>query len=122
MAAFHILSAGYDRELMQTRSMLLRHAGFVVDEAYTLAGVLSLVTSDSIDAVLLCHTIPRNECRWLISSIRDVRRLLPIICIKAGIYDSPQDECLITTNEPADLLAVLGRATQTPHSRNPGTA
>ena len=85
MAAFRILSAGYDHELIQSRSLLLRQAGFVVDEAYSPLGILGLVKSASVDAVVICHTIPGNEQRWLISSVRKVHRLLPVICIKASI-------------------------------------
>jgi len=112
--AFHILSAGYDHHLLQSRSMLLRHAGFVVDEAHHLMGVLGCVKSDSIDALVLCHTIPENEQRWLISSVRKVRQLLPIICIKCSVYESPQEGCTTATNEPFDLLTVIQKAIQTP--------
>lgn len=121
MTAFRIVSAGYDHDLMHTRSMVLRQAGFVVDEAYSPLGVLGLVKSDSIDAVLLCHTIPKDEQRWLIVSIRKARLLLPIISIKASVYDSAQDGCFIATNEPVDLLGVLRRAIQPP-AFSPGNA
>jgi DNA-binding response OmpR family regulator len=100
MATPHIISAGYNLTLMKSRSMLLRHAGFVVDEAYNLMGVLGLVKSDSVDAIVLCHTMPGNEQCWLISFVRKVRRLLPIICIKGGDYGSPTEGCVITANEP----------------------
>jgi DNA-binding NtrC family response regulator len=112
--AFHILSVGYDPQLMQTRSMLLRRAGFVVDEGYNLRSVLGCVKSDSIDALVLCHTIPENEQRWLISAVRKVRRLLPIICVRASVYDSPQEGCVVSTNEPREFLAAIGKAIQHP--------
>jgi len=102
--------------------MVLRQAGFVVDEAYSPLGILGLVKSDSVDAVLLCHTIPRDEQRWLIVSIRKVCLLLPIVSIKASLYESPQDGCLIATNEPGDLLGVLQRAIRPRAFRSPGTA
>ena len=100
---------------MQTRCLVLRQAGFIVDEAYSLLGIVGGIKSDSIDAVLLCHTIPRNEQRWVISSIRNARRLLPIICIKESAYDSQQDGCLSSTNEPDDLLAAVQEAIRQPH-------
>jgi DNA-binding response OmpR family regulator len=114
MAAPHIISAGYDPTLMKSRSMLLRHAGFVVDEAFNIMGVLGLVKADSVDAVVLCHTIPGREQRWLISSVRKVHRSLPIICIKGNDYDSPTEDCLITANEPVDLLEVIRSAIRSP--------
>ena len=116
MIPVHILSAGYDHLLMQSRSMLLRHAGFVVDEAYNPLGILGVIKTDSVDAVILCHTIPQGEQRWLISSMRKERRLLPIICIKESAFDSPQDGCLIASNEPEDLLAAIRSAIQRPQA------
>jgi len=112
--AFHILSAGYDHQLMQTRSMLLRHAGFMVDEAHDLMGVLGCVKSDSFDALVICHTIPENEQRWIISLVRRVRGLLPIICIRATVYGSAQEGCSVSTNEPGEFLAAIGKAIQHP--------
>ena len=94
--------------------MLLRHAGFVVDEAYNPLGILGVVKADSVDAVILCHTIPGDEQQWLISAMRKARRLLPIICIKANAYDSPQEDCLISTTEPDDLLGAIRDAIQYP--------
>ena len=114
MTALHLVSAGYDPHLMQTRSLVLRHAGFVVDEAYNLLGVLGVIKTDSVDAVVLCHTIPKDEQQWLILSIRQVYRLLPIISIEASIYDSPQEDCLRSTNEPDYLLATIGKAVHRP--------
>jgi len=62
----HLLSVGYDPLLMRTRSFVLRQAGFTVDEAYNLNGALGLLMSDSIDAVLLCHTVPKDKQRSFI--------------------------------------------------------
>jgi hypothetical protein len=116
MAAVHIVSAGYDSHLMQTRSLVLRHSGFVVDEAYNPWGVLGVIKAGSVDAVVLCHTIPKDEQRRLILSIRKLRCLLPIISIEASIYDSPQEDCLRSTNEPDYLLATIGKAIHRPQA------
>jgi DNA-binding response OmpR family regulator len=75
----HILSVGKNRSLMSSRSMILRGAGYAVDEAYTVETAIKLVDQDSIDAALLCHTVPRSEQNALISAIHSNRRLMPIL-------------------------------------------
>lgn len=77
----HLLSVGYDKALIYTRTLVLRGAGFHVDEAFNLKNALTLVESDSIDVLILCHTLSKEEQRQLISAVRKLRGLLPIICI-----------------------------------------
>jgi len=111
----HLLSVGYDPLLMRTRSFILRQAGFTVDEAYNLNGALGLLMSDSIDAVLLCHTIPKDKQRSFISAAHRERRLLPIICIKAQDHEGNQHGCLSVGSDPDELLeAVKLAAIHTP--------
>jgi DNA-binding response OmpR family regulator len=114
MATVHIVSAGYDHHLMQSRSMMLRHAGFIVDEAYNPLAILGVIQTDSVDAVVLCHTIPENEQRVLIASMREVCRLLPIISIQGSIYDTPVEDCFTSTKEPEYLLAIIRKAIHHP--------
>jgi len=103
----HLLSVGYDPLLMRTRSFVLRQAGFTVDEAYNLNGALGLLKSDSIDAVLLCHTVPNDKQRRFISAARRERRLLPIICIKAQDHEGQQPDCVSVRSDPDELLAAV---------------
>lgn len=107
MVTPHLLSVGYDPLLMRTRSFVLRQAGFTVDEAYNLNGALGLLMSDSIDAVLLCHTIPKDKQRSFISAARRERRLLPIICIKAQDHEGQQQDCVSVGSDPDELLQAV---------------
>jgi len=111
----HLLSVGYDPLLMRTRSFVLREAGFTVDEAYNLNGALGLLMSDSIDAVLLCHTVPKDKQRSFIAAAHRERRLLPIICIKSQDHEGNQQGCLSVGSDPDELLeAVKLAAAHTP--------
>jgi CheY-like chemotaxis protein len=103
----HLLSVGYDPLLMRTRSLLLRQAGFSVDEAYNLNGALGLLKTDSIDAVLLCHTIPKDKQHLFIAAARGLRRLLPIICIQAHDHDGRQQGCVSVGSDPVELLEAI---------------
>lgn len=105
-----LLSVGYDKYLLHTRAMILRHAGFMIDEAFTTRAALAMVKADSIDGILICHTVPRKEQRKLISAVRDVRKLLPIICVSDLQSFCAEPGCLATSNSPAELIDVVKRA------------
>lgn len=114
----HLLSVGYDPPLLRTRSFILRQAGFTVDEAYNLNGALGLVKSDSIDAVLLCHTVSQDKQRSFISAVRRARRLLPIICIRAHDHDVHQQDCVSVGSDPVELLEAVKSAASHPPPAN----
>lgn len=103
----HLLSVGYDPLLLRTRSFVLRQAGFTVDEVYNLNGALGLLMSDSIDAVLLCHTVPKDKQRAFIAAAHRERRLLPIVCIKAQDYEGNQQDCVSVGSDPDELLQAV---------------
>ena len=93
---------------------MLRRAGFVVDEAYNLNAVLALVKADTVDAVLLCHTIPQEVQLSLISSLRQLRSRLPIVCLKHRECDPPQPGCVMAETEPVELIAAVCKALAPP--------
>ena len=107
MPSPHLLCVGYDRILLETRSAVLRQAGYVVHETAVLATALSQVASDSIDGLLICNSIPSREQERFIRQIINKRRLLPIICIHNNPYEQSLPGCLGAENDPAALLAVL---------------
>jgi DNA-binding NtrC family response regulator len=110
----HILSVGKNRRIMSSRSMILRGAGYAVDEAYTVETAIKLVEQDSIDAALLCHTVPRSEQNALISAIHSKRRLMPILCIRSYAYEAVPKTCTAVENEPETLLSALQQVIKMP--------
>lgn len=113
---FRILSFGYDRNLMASRSMLLRDSGYVVQEAYSRHQALTLIRSDLVDILLICHTVPENETRVLVSAVRKQRLLIPILYVQETDYSaSSKDGCSVVSNTPGELLAAIHSAVdQTP--------
>src|ERR1041384_822324 len=105
-----ILSMGSDPHLMTVRSLLLKAAGYVVAEAYDRAAALSRAQCDSVDALLICHTIGNSDKRWLIANVRAKRRLLPILCLTNGIHELPDNGCIGVENDPEELLSALESA------------
>lgn len=109
--SFQVLSFGYDRNLMASRSLLLRDSGYVVQEAYSRHQALTLIRSDLIDILLICHTVPENETQVLISAVRKQRLLIPILYILETDYSaSSRDGCIVTPSTPQELLAAIHAA------------
>ena len=115
MLAQVLLSFGYDKIVLLTRSMVLRGAGYTVEEVYRWHDAFSRAQSDLVDALLLCHTVPAAEQRSLITGIRAKRALLPIFCVvRQSVFDPATEGCIAVDPSPEELLeglrAVLYRA------------
>lgn len=110
----HILSVGNNPTLMSSRTLILRSAGYDVEEAYTVDRAITLVEADSIDAVLICHTIPKDGQQMLIAVISDKRRLMPVLCIRSHAYETVPRTCIAVDNDPEALLKTLKLETTPP--------
>lgn len=108
----HILSVGSDPILMSSRTLILRKAGYLVDEAYTVKKAISLLEADSIEVMLICHTIAKEDQQFLISTTRKKKRLMPILCLRAIAYQSVPQTCNGVDCDPEDLLYALRQAIQ----------
>jgi DNA-binding response OmpR family regulator len=106
----HILSIGKNHNLMSSRSLILRKAGYVVQEARTAEEAIRLVESDLIDAMLICHTLARPEQKRLIAAVRAKRRLMPILCVRSYAFEDTAQNCIALDNEPETLLNTLRSA------------
>jgi|1185.fasta_scaffold01206_3 CheY-like chemotaxis protein len=96
---------------MEVRSMVLRNAGYIVEEAYSLRDALSLIPSDTVDLVLVCHSVPASEQDKLIYAVRKQRKLMPVLCITA--YDGgAQGKCVNVENSPHALIDAVHLAAQ----------
>lgn len=109
--ATKILSIGRDHQLMASRSLVLRDAGYTVQEVYTSRRAVELARSDLVDLILVCHTLSDLERHLLISRIRKERRLVPILCLRDSDYSARSvDGCKLVSNAPAELVAAVGSA------------
>ena len=104
---FSILAVGNDPALLKTRVLVLQAAGYLVIESAKCEQALEIGTSDHIDAVILCHSLQGSESRHLIQGLRRARRMLPIICVLENHFSDVPAGCLMTTNEPEELLRTL---------------
>ena len=102
-----VLTVGYEPQLLATRSMVLRHAGYFVKEATVLARALREIETDHIDILVVCNTIPFSEKSWFANEVLNRRRLLPVICIKTHAYEQKVPGCVAVENDPDSLLQAL---------------
>ncbi|MBZ5507829.1 MAG: hypothetical protein LAO78_20395 [Acidobacteriia bacterium] len=119
--ALCILSMGRDPRLMSIRTLLLQGAGYVVDEAYDRAAALSRAQCDTVDVLLICHTVPKSERRWVVANVREKRTLMPILCLTHGIPERVADGCIAVENDPEELLNTLTQAINLPRPRDPAS-
>lgn len=106
-----VLSVGYDRHLMLSRSLLLRNSGYEVTEAYSRHQALAFARSDATDLLLICHTVPENEQRALISAVHKQRLPIPILCMsESDFLPAPLEGSIMVSNTPAELLAEIDSA------------
>lgn len=116
-----ILVVGYDRLLNGLRSKVLRMSEYEVEEAFTVTEALQRAQSDSIDAVVVCHTVPENEKKTLVATVRKTRTLMPIFCVAGREYDSVPVSCVCVANSPIELLDAVKAGVQrykSPHRRH----
>lgn len=106
----HILSVGNNPTLMASRTLILRAAGYLVEEAYTVDKAINLVAQDFIDAMLICHTVSRDDQQILISAARKKRSLMPILCLRSHAYESVPRTCIAVDNDPEALLDQVRKA------------
>ena len=107
-----VLSVGYDRNLMLSRSLLCcaiqamrsrRRIRAIKPWPWLRAGCG--------DLLLICHTVLDNEKRALISAVRKQRHLIPILCMsESDFLPDPLEGATTVSNAPAELLAAIHAA------------
>jgi len=93
---------------MDVRSMLLRYAGYCVEEAYSAGEALAALQSGTVDVVLICHTMTATEHDSLIAAVHEMRGKMPVICLVARPGDG-YNRCLNVVNAPAALLEAISQ-------------
>ena len=101
----NLLSVGLDRELMISRTYVLKSAGYDVIEALTIADAWHKLRKIEFDLVILCHTVPREERRRMAMEAKARKPRVPILALHAGPdYMSEADACIDNLSGPQALL------------------
>ena len=111
-----ILNVSTNPSLLETRSLLLRTAGYIVVEQSSTKAAANELLSGDFDAVILCHSITQEQRDRLVNLIRTQRPSTPILIItgRFGQFDRRVDA--VVENDPESLLqevaAILSRAAE----------
>ena len=102
-----VLMVGQDRVLTETRSQVLRMAGYTVVPAFTLRQAMDEFVSGDFDLVLICHSIPQDARERLVDVLRKHTSRTPIISVASfdGQLDGFADGTI--KNDPSLLVAGL---------------
>jgi CheY-like chemotaxis protein len=106
-----ILHIGYDDTLIAMRSRVLSSAGYTVEESDSLNRAIYLLESDLIDAVLICHTVPRSDQQLLVMAAKAKRRLLPVLFLRVYANERSTEDRIVVGNDPVALLNAVRLAT-----------
>jgi CheY-like chemotaxis protein len=112
ISAIRVLAFGYDRMLVAVRTSVLRHSGYEVEETVSGTEALARAKSDSIDALLICHSVPDSEIQKLVAVVRQTRLRMPILCMRTHQYGFAPRSCVPVGNTPAAILRALQAAVQ----------
>lgn len=100
-----ILSVGEDSALLESRSSVLRLAGYAVESEVSVRRARERFVEGDFDLVLLCHSISPKDRDRLISSIRASGSRTPIVFIAALESEVPDGLADATVeNAPTELL------------------
>jgi DNA-binding NarL/FixJ family response regulator len=102
-----VLMIGRDRMLVETRSQVLRTAGYTVVTAYTPLQAIDQFLRGNFDVVLLCHSIPADGREHLAKVLRQQKSRIPIVCVACvdGQFDGFADATI--ENDPKALIHSL---------------
>ena len=103
------LAVGLDPVLLETRSQVLRNAGYTVVSALSVEQALQSFASRDFDIVIVCHSIPVRDRERLTYAIHRHSPNTPVVVVTARVsaMDSFADATI--ENEPEILLQEIPR-------------
>jgi DNA-binding response OmpR family regulator len=117
-----VLAIGYDPVLLETRSQVLRSAGYTVVSARSLKQAIPQFLEGDFDLVVLCHSIPEEDRQRFMNLIRRHTSRTPVVFISSGFGQLDRSADVTLENDPDDLVAglreVLSRNRERVNDRN----
>jgi DNA-binding response OmpR family regulator len=105
-----VLVFGRDHQLVHTRSLILEKAGFHVRTAASLPDIQQLLSQPSMDVMLLCHSLSRQECDEALIMTQERWPLIQTIALVSGSSDcgsSSADAVMEASDGPAKLISAV---------------
>lgn len=102
-----ILNVGYDPTLLETRTLVLRAAGYTVESASSVDDAMQRIRAAHFDLVVLCHSMPEQERQRLIWLIRENSSATPVIFVSARAASADRFADLTVDNSPTGLVSAV---------------
>jgi hypothetical protein len=102
-----LLLFGQDVTLAQTRSLILRAAGFTVHIAKNSVEAERLLMSVHLDLFVFCHSVPFEEASGVLSTIHAVQRKLKtlvLVAVRPSLLATSMDDVHNTSAGPRALI------------------
>ena len=113
-----VLAVGLDPSLLETRSLVLQSAGYIVESALSVKEAVDRFQSGDFDLVLLCHSVPRKDRDRVTSLIRASGSRTPIVSIAGDLGECDAFANATLEDGPNNFLAgirhVLAKAEKAP--------
>jgi hypothetical protein len=99
-----ILSLGYEPVLMAVRALLLRQAGYQVQNTFSRERVMRHLGGGEFHLLIICHTVPADEQSSLIASVRRLRPGLRIVCLSPLPAPSMRHGCAVAAATAPEFI------------------
>ena len=107
-----VLAVGHDPTLLETRSQILRAAGYKVVSTLSLNKSIVYFLEGDFDLVLLCHSIPVAGRERLARLMREHAPRTPIVTVVSYLGEKDPFADASVDNDPEHLVAALGEFLQ----------
>jgi CheY-like chemotaxis protein len=107
MAHNSVLSLGLDPVLLQTRSEVLRAAGYLVHTATSTDAAIQMLVSGDLDLVVICHSLPARERSRVIAAIKAAKPSAKVLVVRTNgeATKGEADASVHSLDGPESLLA-----------------
>ena len=100
-----VLSIGLDLAVLNSRDLLLQSADYIVVPAMSAEEGFRLFQDGDFDLIILCHTLPIEDCERLTRFIRTSGSRIPIASVSGGLRQPPSIADATLDKSPIELLA-----------------
>ena len=102
-----VLAVGHDSMLLETRSQVLRGAGYTVVSTLSLNKSITYFLEGDFDLILLCHSIPAAGRERLARLMREHAPRTPIVTVVSYLGEKDPFADASIENDPEHLVAAL---------------
>jgi CheY-like chemotaxis protein len=100
-----ILSVGENRTLLETRNMVLRATGYIVESARSLTQAIDQCLAREFDVVIMCHSLSSKDRDCLTCWIRASGSLTAVVSVYRNLGQSDDFADASVGNEPEKFLS-----------------